>query len=146
MAEFIDGSIMAQLGRPDMRTPIAYALAWPERIESGVNSLDLFAMSSLEFEQPDHARFPCIKLAEDAMRAGGIMPAVLNASNEVAVQAFLDNEIAFMSIARVVELVLAQTSFQVASDIETIIHADVTARKIACDVIASLSENHVGVK
>jgi len=146
MAEFIDGSIMAQLGQPDMRTPIAYALAWPERIESGVNSLDLFAMSNLEFEEPDHARFPCIKLAEDAMRAGGIMPAALNASNEVAVQAFLDNEIAFMSIAKVVELVLDQTSFQAASDIEAIIQADVTARKIACDVIASFSANHVGVK
>jgi len=146
MAEFIDGSIMAQLGQPDMRTPIAYALAWPERIESGVNSLDLFAMSNLEFEEPDYARFPCIKLAEDAMRTGGIMPAVLNASNEVAVQAFLDNEIAFMSIAKVVELVLDQTSFQAASDIETIIQADATARKIACDVIASFTANHVGVK
>jgi len=146
MAEFIDGSIMAQLGQPDMRTPIAYALAWPERIESGVNSLDLFAMSNLEFEEPDYARFPCIKLAEDAMRTGGIMPAVLNASNEVAVQAFLDNEIAFMSIAKVVELVLVQISFQAASDIETIIQADATARKIACDVIASFTANHVGVK
>ncbi len=146
MAEFIDGSIMAQLGQPDMRTPIAYALAWPERIESGVSSLDLFAMANLEFEKPDYARFPCIKLAEDAMRAGGIMPAVLNAANEIAVQAFLDNEIAFMSIAKVVESVMQQVPFKLASDISMLITADTDSRAIALDAIGTLSTNTIGSK
>ena len=139
MAEFIDGSIMAQLGQPDMRTPIAYALAWPERIESGVGSLDLFSMANLEFEKPDYARFPCIQLAEEAMRAGGIMPAVLNASNEVAVQAFLDNDISFMSIAKVVESVMQQVSFKQAMDIATVTVADTDARVIAHEVIQTMS-------
>lgn len=140
MVEFIDGSIISQMGMPDMRTPIAYALAWPERIESGVSSLDLFSMSNLEFEQPDHARFPCIKLAEDAMRSGGIMPAVLNAANEVAVQAFLDKEIAFMAISLVVETVLEQMTFKQAINIETVVNADSEARVLAAEsvkVIAS---------
>lgn len=135
MVEFIDGSIISQMGRPDMRTPIAYALAWPERIESGVSSLDLFSMANLEFEQPDHARFPCIKLAEDAMRSGGIMPAVLNAANEIAVQAFLDNEIAFMAISLVVETVLEQMAFKKAINIETVVNADSEARVLAAESV-----------
>jgi len=138
MVEFIDGSVMAQLGEPDMRTPIAYALAWPERVESGVQSLDLFSMSALEFEKPDHARFPCIKLAENAMREGGIMPAVLNAANEIAVQSFLDNEIAFMAISDVVNNVLEQTAYQDANDIETVINADSDARALAVDVVKTM--------
>ncbi len=139
MVEFIDGSVMAQLGQPDMRTPIAYALAWPERIESGVQSLDLFSMSSLEFEKPDHARFPCIQLAENAMRQGGIMPAVLNAANEIAVQAFLDNEIAFMAISEVVERVLAQTTYHEVNDIKRAVNADSDARLLAYDVVKSMA-------
>lgn len=146
MVEFIDGSIMAQLGQPDMRTPIAYALAWPERIESGVSSLNLFDMANLEFEKPDHARFPCIKLAEDAMRAGGIMPAVLNAANEVAVQAFLDDEITFMSIAKIVESVMQQVDFKLALDISTLITADTDARAIAFDAVQNLSSSSRGYK
>ncbi len=146
MVEFIDGSVMAQLGQPDMRTPIAYALAWPERIESGVQSLDLFAMSSLEFEKPDHARFPCIKLAENAMREGGIMPAVLNAANEIAVQAFLDNEIAFMAISKVVENVLDQMAYQEANDIEAVVKADSSARILATEVINSMTSGMSGNK
>ncbi len=146
MVEFIDGSVMAQLGQPDMRTPIAYALAWPERIESGVQSLDLFSMSSLEFEKPDHARFPCIKLAENAMRQGGIMPVVLNAANEVAVQAFLDNEIAFMAISSVVENVLAQTTYHEVNDIKTAVNADSDARMLASDIIKSMATRLAGNK
>ncbi|VAW99365.1 1-deoxy-D-xylulose 5-phosphate reductoisomerase [hydrothermal vent metagenome] len=146
MVEFIDGSVMAQLGQPDMRTPIAYALAWPERIESGVQSLDLFSMSSLEFEKPDHARFPCIKLAENAMREGGIMPAVLNAANEIAVQAFLDNEIAFMAISGVVENVLEQTTYHEVNDIQTVVTADSDARLLAYEVIKSMATGIVGSK
>ncbi len=146
MVEFIDGSVMAQLGQPDMRTPIAYALAWPERIESGVQSLDLFSLSSLEFEKPDHARFPCIKLAEDAMRKGGIMPTVLNAANEIAVQAFLDNKIAFMAISSVVENVLAQTTYHEVNDIKTVVNADLDARLLASDVIKSMATRIAGSK
>ena len=144
MVEFIDGSIMSQMGMPDMRTPIAYALAWPERIESGVSSLDLFSMSNLEFEKPDHARFPCIKLAEDAMRAGGIMPAVLNAANEIAVQAFLDNEIAFMSISSVVETVLDTMEFKDAIDITTVVAADAEARLLAIEAVRIIASRIVG--
>ena len=135
MVEFIDGSVMAQLGQPDMRTPIAYALAWPERMDSGVQSLDLFTMSALEFEKPDYARFPCIKLAENAMRKGGTLPAVLNAANEVAVQSFLDNKIGFMAISTVVENVLEQTSSQQVNNIETVVKADSDARLLASEVI-----------
>lgn len=144
MVEFIDGSIMSQMGMPDMRTPIAYALAWPERIESGVSSLDLFSMSNLEFEKPDHARFPCIKLAEDAMRAGGIMPAVLNAANEIAVQAFLDNEISFMSISSVVETVLDRMIFKDAIDIATVVNADTEARILATETVKITASRIVG--
>ncbi len=146
MVEFIDGSVMAQLGQPDMRTPIAYALAWPERIESGVQNLDLFSMSALEFEKPDHARFPCIKLAENAMREGGIMPAVLNAANEIAVQSFLDNEIAFMAISDVVNNVLEQTAYQDVNDIETVIKADSDTRALAVDVVKTMMSSTAGKK
>lgn len=144
MVEFIDGSVMAQMGMPDMRTPIAYALAWPERIESGVASLDLFSMANLEFEKPDYARFPCIQLAEDAMRAGGIMPAVLNAANEIAVQAFLDNDIAFMTISKVVAEVLEQISFKKALDIASVVNADYEARMIAADRVRMISAKTAG--
>lgn len=146
MVEFIDGSVMSQMGKPDMRTPIAYALAWPERIESGVGSLDLFSMANLEFEKPDYARFPCIKLAEDAMRAGGIMPSVLNAANEIAVQAFLDNEIAFMDISSVVESSLEQITFKDATDIQAVVDADNEARVVANDLVKTLASKTTGVQ
>lgn len=146
MVEFIDGSIISQMGKPDMRTPIAYALAWPQRIESGVGSLDLFSMANLEFEKPDHARFPCIKLAEDAMRAGGIMPAVLNAANEIAVQAFLDNKIAYMAISSVVDSALKQIDYKDALDIETIVKADADAREIARETVKALASKINGAQ
>jgi len=146
MVEFIDGSIISQMGKPDMRTPIAYALAWPQRIESGVGSLDLFSMSDLEFEKPDHTRFPCIKLAEDAMRAGGIMPAVLNAANEIAVQAFLDNKIAYMAISSVVDSALKQIDYKDALDIETIVKADADAREIASETVKALASKINGAQ
>ncbi|MDP2809632.1 MAG: 1-deoxy-D-xylulose-5-phosphate reductoisomerase [Rhodocyclaceae bacterium] len=102
LVQYIDGSVLAELGNPDMRTPIAHALAWPERIESGVDSLDLFQVARLDFERPDLARFPCLDLAYRALRAGGNAPAVLNAANEVAVAAFLDGRLPFLSIAGVI--------------------------------------------
>jgi 1-deoxy-D-xylulose-5-phosphate reductoisomerase len=106
LVEYVDGSVLAELGHPDMRTPIAHALAWPERIESGVESLDLIRLGQLDFEAPDPVRFPCLRLAQAAARAGGSMPAVLNAANEVAVAAFLDGRLNFTGIPAVIEDVL----------------------------------------
>jgi 1-deoxy-D-xylulose-5-phosphate reductoisomerase len=106
MVSYVDGSVLAQLGNPDMRTPIAHALAFPERIESGVAQLDLTTMAALQFHAPDLRRFPCLALAFDALRAGGTAPALLNAANEVAVQAFLDRRIGFRDIDRVVRRVM----------------------------------------
>jgi 1-deoxy-D-xylulose-5-phosphate reductoisomerase len=103
LVDYCDGSVLAQLGNPDMRTPIAHALAWPQRIDSGVTPLDLFAVARLDFQEPDFARFPCLRLAFESARAGGTAPAVLNAANEIAVAAFLDRRIDFPGIAAVVE-------------------------------------------
>jgi len=108
MVEYVDGSVLAQMGNPDMRTPIAHALAWPERIEAGVRSLDLFEVGHLDFSAPDFERFPCLRLAFDALCGGTQMPAVLNAANEVAVQAFLDQRIAFTEIPRLIEAALEE--------------------------------------
>jgi len=108
LVQYIDGSVLAQLGNPDMRTPIAHALAWPERLSSGVAPLDLFAVQRLDFEPPDLGRFPCLGLATQAAAAGGTAPVVLNAANEVAVAAFLDRRIGFTAIAEVVEETLAR--------------------------------------
>ncbi|MDA0190458.1 MAG: hypothetical protein OSW77_09070, partial [Proteobacteria bacterium] len=102
LVRYVDGSVLAQLGNPDMRTPIAHALAYPQRIDAGVAPLDLFAVASLHFERPDLQRFPCLALAYRALRAGGSAPAILNAANEIAVQAFLDGAIAFGDIPRVI--------------------------------------------
>lgn len=107
LVQYEDGSVLAQLGNPDMRTPIAHAMGWPERIDSGVTPLDLFAVARLDFQEPDFARFPCLRLAFESARAGGTAPAVLNAANEIAVAAFLDRRIDFPGIAAVVEGTLA---------------------------------------
>ncbi|MDN6180384.1 MAG: 1-deoxy-D-xylulose-5-phosphate reductoisomerase [Halomonas subglaciescola] len=131
MAAYNDGSVIAQMGNPDMRTPIAYGLAWPERIDAGVKPLDLFQVARLDFERPDEARFPCLRLAREAMLAGGTAPAVLNAANEVAVEAFLDHRLGFAAIARVVEDVLEDQPMAKALDLETIIAADRRARAAA---------------
>ncbi len=103
LVEYVDGSVLAQLGNPDMRTPIAHALAWPERMASGVAPLDLFAVARFDFEPPDMERFPCLALAYSAIAAGGGVPAVLNAANEVAVAAFLDGRLKFTDIPRLIE-------------------------------------------
>ena len=106
LVQYIDGSVLAQLGNPDMRTPIAHALAWPERIDTGVADLDLFEVAQLNFEKPDLDSFPCLAMAIAAAAAGKNAPAILNAANEIAVQAFLDQRISFMQIAAVVEQTL----------------------------------------
>jgi 1-deoxy-D-xylulose-5-phosphate reductoisomerase len=131
MVEYEDGSVLAQLGNPDMRTPIAHALAWPERIASGVASLDLFDIARLDFEAPDFGRFPCLRLAFDAIRAGGAAPAVLNAANEVAVTAFLDGRLGFTGIPMLIEDVLTRLPGGSASSLEDLLAVDAEARATA---------------
>ncbi len=135
MVQYVDGSVLAQLGNPDMRTPIAHALAWPERMESGVEPLDLFQVARLDFEPPDMARFPCLGLAFEAVNAGGTAPAVLNAANEVAVEAFLQERIGFTTIPRIIEQVLARQNPQAADSLETLLEADRHARVLAWEAV-----------
>ena len=131
MVRYRDGSVLAQLGNPDMRTPIAYCLGLPERIDSGVGELDFGALSALTFQNPDFDRFPCLKLAYQAMNAGGAAPCVLNAANEVAVAAFLDKRIKFTDIAKVVAHCLAQDFSDGRHDIEGLLAQDVQTRRQA---------------
>lgn len=131
MVRYRDGSVLAQLGNPDMRTPIAYCLGLPERIDSGVGELDFGALSALTFQKPDFDRFPCLKLAYQAMNAGGAAPCVLNAANEVAVAAFLDKRIKFTDIAKVVAHCLAQGFLDVRHDIEGLLAQDAQTRRQA---------------
>nr|AGU10100.1 DXP reductoisomerase C-terminal domain [uncultured organism] len=138
MVSYVDGSVLAQLGNPDMRTPIAHALAYPERIASGVAQLDLTQMAALEFHRPDFERFPCLALAFDALRAGGTAPALLNAANEVAVQAFLDRAIGFRDIDRVIRRVMEAIAHGPAPSIEAVMAQDARARDAAHSEIARL--------
>ena len=131
MVRYRDGSVLAQLGNPDMRTPIAYCLGLPERIDSGVGELDFGALSALTFQKPDFDRFPCLKLAYQAMNAGGAAPCVLNAANEVAVAAFLDKRIKFTDIAKVVAHCLAQDFSDGRYDIEGLLAQDAQTRRQA---------------
>jgi 1-deoxy-D-xylulose-5-phosphate reductoisomerase len=135
MVEYVDGSVLAQLGNPDMRTAIAHALAWPERVDSGVPSLDLSACAPLQFEQPDLTTFRCLALAFQALRAGGDAPALLNAANEVAVEAFLAGALPFLSIADVVEAVLAELPAQAVVDVGSLCERDRIARGAARRVL-----------
>jgi 1-deoxy-D-xylulose-5-phosphate reductoisomerase len=129
--EYSDGSVVAQMGNPDMRTPIAYALAYPERIESGVESLDLFKIARLDFYPPDFERFPCLRLAYDALRQGGTAPAILNAANEVAVAAFLDRQLPFLGIPHLIEAVLGALPAQPQGNLADVLAADAEARRDA---------------
>ncbi len=131
LVEYADGSMLAQLSAPDMRTPIAQALAWPERITSGVQSLSLPQIGRLEFESPDHERFPGLPLARAAARAGGSAPALLNAANEVAVQAFLDQRLNFTRITAVIEQVMQRVPSGPVTDLEDVLEADAAARRAA---------------
>jgi len=135
LVQYTDGSLLAQLGAPDMRTPIAQAMAWPERISSGVQSLDLAAIGRLDFEPPDHGRFPSIELARAAARAGGTAPALLNAANEVAVQAFLDRRLNFTGIAAVIDQVLQHVEACPVRTLDDVLAADATARRFAAALI-----------
>ena len=135
LVEYKDGSMLAQMGNPDMRVPISHALGWPERIESGVDGLDLIAAGTLQFEAPDHERYPCLGLAMHAWQLGGTAPAILNAANEVAVGSFLGGEISFPSIAQVIEHALAQCAVREADSLETILDDDAVARTVATEFI-----------
>jgi 1-deoxy-D-xylulose-5-phosphate reductoisomerase len=128
LVEYVDGSMLAQLGNPDMRTPIAHALAYPERIDSGVESLDLCAIGSLQFERPDLDRFPCLRLAYRALEVGGSAPIVLNAANEIAVAGFLSGRLAFARISGVVEEVLARIASGRVRTLDDVLAADALAR------------------
>jgi 1-deoxy-D-xylulose-5-phosphate reductoisomerase len=135
LVEYVDGSVLAQLGAPDMRTPIAHALAWPDRVASGVQSLDLIRVGTLRFEAPDLMRFPALGLAQEAARAGGSRPASLNAANEVAVSAFLEGGLNFARIPAVIESVMATTSVGEIRDLEDVMAADAEARERASSLI-----------
>jgi 1-deoxy-D-xylulose-5-phosphate reductoisomerase len=139
LVQYVDGSVLAQLGNPDMRTPIAYALAYPERITAGVEPLDLVKVAQLDFAAPDFKRFPCLALAYQALRAGGTAPAVLNATNEVAVSAFLDKRIPFHSIPRLIEEVLTAVPVHAVGALDDVLNADAAARSMAQDVMASMA-------
>jgi 1-deoxy-D-xylulose-5-phosphate reductoisomerase len=131
MVEYLDGSVLAQLSNPDMRTPIAHSLAYPDRVEAGVNWLDLAKIGQLTFETPDFARFPCLKLAYQALQAGGAATAILNAANEVAVAAFLDRRIPYLGIAACLEAVLDRLAGLPADSLEDLLAADAAARREA---------------
>ena len=138
MVEYDDGSVLAQMGNPDMRTPIAHALAWPQRMDSGVSSLNLFDVARLDFEAPDFSRFPCLRLAYDALREGGTTTAILNAANEVAVEAFLNETISFTNIPKVIESTLAHTTSREALALDAILESDRQAREVAREWVARL--------
>ena len=131
LVDYVDGSVLAQLGNPDMRTPIAHAMAWPQRVDSGVAPLDLFAIARLDFEAPDEQRFPCLRLARQAAEAGDSAPAMLNAANEIAVAAFLERRIRYPQIPRMIEDVLNQEPVVALDTLDTVFAADARARDLA---------------
>ncbi|PKO30311.1 MAG: 1-deoxy-D-xylulose-5-phosphate reductoisomerase [Betaproteobacteria bacterium HGW-Betaproteobacteria-7] len=133
--QYVDGSVLAQLGNPDMRTPIAYAMAWPERIDAGVAPLDLFAIGRLDFQAPDPVRFRCLQLAYDVLNEGGTAPAILNAANEIAVAAFLEQRLSFLGIAQLNEAVLDALPAVPESSLGDVLAMDADARRIAQQMI-----------
>jgi 1-deoxy-D-xylulose-5-phosphate reductoisomerase len=138
MVDYVDGSVLAQMGCPDMRIPIAHAMAWPERFVSGAEPLDLFQVKRLDFEAPDFDRFPCLQRAYDAVRAGDTMPAILNAANEVAVASFLDEKIRFTAIPDVIKHAMDTVENIKATDIDAVLRADAESRSVAETYITRL--------
>jgi len=135
MVEYADGSVLAQLGNPDMRTPIAHALAYPERIAAGVEPLDLFKIGRFDFEAPDFERFPCLRLAYDALEAGGTAPAILNAANEVAVESFLERRLPFLGIPRLIAATLDALPARAEGSLEDVLAVDAEARHLASRMV-----------
>ncbi len=138
MVDYVDGSVLAQMGNPDMRTPIAHAMAYPERFDSGVTPLDIFEVAHMDFEKPNLERFPCLRLAQEAITAGGIMPTILNAANECAVEAFLNEKVAFTDIAMIIEKTMAEFNPDNANSLDIVLDADNKARQVAENIIAGL--------
>ncbi|MDD1609582.1 MAG: 1-deoxy-D-xylulose-5-phosphate reductoisomerase [Methylococcaceae bacterium] len=138
MVDYVDGTVLAQMGNPDMRIPIAYSLAWPDRFDSGVAPLNIFDVARMDFEEPNLQRFPCLRLAYEAINAGGIMPTVLNAANEIAVEAFLNEQLRFTDIAVIIERTMAKFEAKVANTLSLILEADAQARVVANQQISEL--------
>ena len=138
MVQYVDGSVLAQLGNPDMRTPIAYGLGWPQRLASGVAPLDMVATARLDFEAPDEGRFPCLRLAREAVDVGGTAMAICNAANEVAVAAFLEGSIRFTAIPRVIEDTLGQVAAVEPSGLAVVEAADAAARESAASILSTV--------
>ena len=137
MVEYVDGSVLAQLGNPDMRTPIAHALAYPERVECGVTPLDIFKVAQLDFEAPDFSKFPCLGLAYKALSSGGSSPTILNAANEVAVESFLKSLIPFTAIPSMIEQVMQAITPKDIFTLEDVLTADSLAREAAYELLNS---------
>lgn len=138
MVSYSDGSVLAQMGNPDMRTPIAHAMSWPERMNSGVEPLDLFEVAKLEFEKPDFERFSCLLMAYESLNMGGTATTILNAANEIAVEAFLNKQLSFINISKVIEKTLENMSSVQASDLGIVLQADAVARKHAIEWVNKL--------
>jgi 1-deoxy-D-xylulose-5-phosphate reductoisomerase len=139
LVDYIDGSVLAQLGNPDMRVPIAHALAWPDRFESGAEPLDLFQVKALEFDRPDDRRFPCLGLAYDAVREGRTMPAILNAANEEAVASFLDGRIRFTSIPDTIRCCMEKVAVTAVTSVDCVLEADRQAREVARGYVSNIA-------
>ena len=139
MVDYVDGTVLAQMGNPDMRVPIAYSMAWPERFDSGVEPLNIFDVRRMDFEEPSLERFPCLRLAYEAINKGGIMPTVLNAANEIAVEAFLNEKVRFTDIPVIIERCMSQFEANAAKTLAIVLAADAQARVISKQIIAELN-------
>lgn len=138
MVDYVDGTVLAQMGNPDMRIPIAHAMAWPERFDSGAKPLNIFDVRRMDFEEPNMQRFPCLRLAYQAINAGGTMPTVLNAANEIAVEAFLDRRVRFTDIPVIIEQCMDTIAVAVADSLAVILAYDRQARTVAKQIIADM--------
>jgi 1-deoxy-D-xylulose-5-phosphate reductoisomerase len=139
MVDYVDGTVLAQMGNPDMRIPIAYSMAWPERFDSGVDPLNIFDVARMDFQEPSLERFPCLRLAYEAIAAGGTMPAVLNAANEIAVEAFLNEQVRFTDIPLIIERCMKQFEAENADTLEIVLEADQQARRVSTQIIGELT-------
>ena len=140
MVDYVDGTVLAQMGNPDMRVPIAYSMAWPERFDSGVEPLNIFDVRRMDFEEPNLERFPCLRLAYEAINKGGIMPTVLNAANEIAVDAFLNEKVRFTDIPVIIERCMSEFEVKPAKTLAIVLDADERARVISKQIIAELNQ------
>ncbi len=139
MVDYVDGSVLAQMGNPDMRVPIAHAMAWPDRFDSGVEPLNIFDVRQMDFEKPSLVRFPCLRLAYEAIKAGGIMPTVLNAANEIAVDEFLNERVKFTDIPDIIEQCMAKFTADSADSLEKVLEVDQQAREQAYSIVKELT-------